>query len=409
MKVQLDGDPAEIVSFFEQLHFRTQNTPETSGFAYTAPEPSGDGVAALADINATLETPIAREKSAEVAEELVPPAEVSNHRPAIKDRITQWLQTRGVAAPAREIARAIGLRSNAVSARLVELAREGYVRKFSEDGQAQHFEFVRAWEPKQKGGRKQAVAVAPVAAAPEQTVAPQPASAPGKTKHRRQSHIPGTPTQKERIIGFLGEYGRATTLEIREYLNIPMSNIKARLAELVGTNIVRRFDPEQGSRNPSYELFAAPVAKAVPAVVAPAPETVSGAQAEYLRIFGALVENKGPASPRDLARLTNMSRLDVTQRLNELQTRGLVERKGRTSALVFAPVVPNRKTQAPPPMNSLNEAVLECVRQFPGSSSKEIAIRLMKAWSEVARRLHDLEKTTVVCRQTADGDRYYLR
>jgi DNA-binding Lrp family transcriptional regulator len=211
------------------------------------------------------------------------------------------------------------------------------------------------------------------------------------------------PRIKDKIVGFLEERARGKVRDMSAALGIETHQISPRLAELIKAGVVRKVTNK--TRYNAYALqkkAATPVADAAPMITAE--------HAEYLRLVSALVDN--PRSTfEDLQTSTGITHGGVVRkRIGELEQSGLVKRipKGKGGKDCFVAVAPTRKNQMPPPFNSLSEAVVEAVREYPGSTAEELACRMMKSHTDVARRVRDLQRTSLRA-EGEDSQRWYLK
>jgi DNA-binding HxlR family transcriptional regulator len=531
VKFKLEGDPTEIASFLQ--HVPRPDAPDIGAIitsmvneidATRRRSPSEyhrgrvDGLIEAVRITQGLTTDLIRGE----VEEPHPPSQVTTEdhqeqeapspsptptpsqivepdypsagrQPAIKDRITQFLESRGK-AKIGEISAAIGVPTSKLSPRVSELANDGFLVRHTSDSSENVYEFQRHWSQRNETTTKEA--------------APKPDSV-----STRGSSL------KESIVNFLVGYGEATVSEIAEYHEITDQAVRSRTSELVKDGFVERIDREDGTRafkpirdwsgqsletdtseeadepkvdepkadEPKADEPKADEPKADEPKAAAKPkrgpsqktmitdflsevgpvesrvvcdqfshiqrkivqarlaelsndgfvertydensrvatwrlikayephqkvsvedrEDISPEHLEQLRIMGALAD-KPNLTYVELEAASGLSRSVLSKHLMELEKEGLVERTGQ-NPITFEGRPPNRKNQNPPPINSLNEAVLSMVRERPGQTSLQMAIRMMKSWSEVARRLHDLQKTVVECRVEEGHERYYPR
>lgn len=466
MKVNLEGEPSEIIAFLQQ--FQSQPIP-TPPAAIAAPPAAAPAPAAIEQVEEP-EAPPQVER---------PPIHVV--QAPIKDKITTFLEGRRK-AKIKDISKALKLPAKKISPRIAELCADGRVARLTDHRYHNDYALVREGEPPK--ATKKAAKKAPKA---KKAASPAPAPAPapvvdlstlplkdqiiaflaerekaplseirialGSNSNKVSAQLvhlrhegklvkldnenapadyaltskpepvvaaPPAPPEtsddiaiKELIVEFLRDNPNSTVREIRTALGEKRGNtITARLVGLRQDGRINKIDREgkhavyalvTDDRQTEPQALEAEPAKPEPSFE-PLEEPLTSTQVEYLRIMDALVAHPN-ATYYDLERVTQMSRGILSSRLIDLEQMKLVERTGgrRSGPVEWMPVPPGNHNELPLFQHSLDDAIMEALKKHPGASAEQISILLMRSLKDVTKRLDALPNVA------KRGDRYYMR
>ena len=387
MKVQFEGEPSEIIALFEHFQATKAALESSTALSLVAPRVVEEAEPAPAPVAAEVE-PLRVVSAQKIAK---PKDERPNRQAPLKDRIVQFLEGRSTTAKTRDISNALNWHSRSITPRLSELVLEGRVERIVRpDGN----------EFKMRG--------APV-------VAPEPVTEPkAAAKKAKSKKLSDGKAIKELIVEYLSENPNSTATDIRLALGeTKSSTVSSRLFYLCKDGVVQKIDREKdhaiytlANREESPEPKVSVVDESKP--VPEAQKPIDPIQIEYLRIMAALVTERD-ATYFDLERITKIPRGILSSRLLDMERLQLVARGGggRTGPVNFNPKAPNANNEMPLPYNSLEEAIVECLKQYEGASAEQVSMLLLKSFDDVQRKLKSM--IGIGSKLMLRGEKYYVR
>lgn len=222
----------------------------------------------------------------------------------------------------------------------------------------------------------------------EDVVSDQPkVVAPVKKKFSRPRH---NPPLRDQVVAFLATRKRATLGEIAKGTRLTSAQISPRLADLQREGTVANLTKRKTGN--SFGLINIPEESEGTVVNLNAIRGNDLVVSEYLAILNALVDNP-LCTLRVLAGNVNIPLDKVEDRCMALEDKGLIQLVTSGVEVSAIAVAPTRDTQLPQPHGLLSTRIVEMIKNHPGETAEQLSIRLGKAYTDVARRLYDLNKS----------------